>query len=54
MDEQTRFEKWAKEKELDLMPNRNTTVFPKITYGSIETEIFWECWQAACQKDAQG
>lgn len=41
------FKRWAKSKELDLIPNRNTTVFPEITYGSIETEMFWECWQAA-------
>jgi hypothetical protein len=46
-DSSQRFETWAKEKELDLTPNRNTTVFPEISYGSIETEMFWECWRAA-------
>jgi hypothetical protein len=43
---QLAFEKWARTKELWLSCNPITNEF---YYAYIDTQMFWECWQAAFQ-----
>lgn len=40
------FEKWALSKELSLVKNSYTSK-SEFDYLDIETQMFWECWQAA-------
>jgi hypothetical protein len=40
---QTEFERWAKDKGLDMEYDQ----FGCGTYNDSETEAFWECWKVA-------
>ena len=43
------FEKWARTREMDLTPHPNKKQFPEYDYYDIQTQMFWECWQAALE-----
>jgi len=50
LTEQERFEKWAISKELDVEPYSSNPKFQtEFDYEDIQTQMFWECWKAACE-----
>jgi len=48
--EQDRFEEWAISKGLDIKPYVSNPKFQtEFDYEDIQTQMFWECWKAACE-----